>query len=124
METKLEQATAAATRARLEREILKHPGYIWHDPEVVLALVDMDGIQIDEETGKVTGINDALKKLAASKPFLLKGKNPDGGGQGGGNGNAGGTPGKQAGSSGTNPSGGTSTDPEKKREALRAKYKI
>jgi hypothetical protein len=105
----------------LEREILKHPGYIWHDPEVVLALVDMDSIEIDEETGKVTGVNDALKKLAASKPFLLKGKNPDGGGQGGG-GSANG--GKPAGSSGTNPSGGTPNNAEKRREELAKKYKL
>ncbi len=113
-----EAATQAATRARLEREILKHPGYIWHDPEVVLALVDMSSIEIDEETDKVTGVNDALKKLAASKPFLLKGKNPDGGGQGGGNG------GRPAGSSGTNPTGGTPNNAEKKREELAKKYKL
>lgn len=118
--TKLEQATQAATRARLEREILKHPGYVWHDPEVVLALVDMDGIEINEETGKVTGVNDALKKLAASKPFLLKGRNPDGGGQGGGGQNSG----KPAGSSGTNPTGGSPSTPEKRREELRSKYKL
>jgi hypothetical protein len=118
---KLELTQQAATRARLEREILKHPGYIWHDPEVVLALVDMDSIEIDEETGKVTGVYDALKKLAASKPFLLKGKNPDGGGQGGG-GSANG--GKPAGSSGTNPSGGTPNNAEKRREELAKKYKL
>lgn len=117
---KLEQATQAATRARLEREILKHPGYIWHDPDVVLTLVDMDQIQIDEETGKVTGVNDALKKLAASKPFLLKGKNPDGGGQGG----SGQTGGRPAGASGTNPTGGTTTPPEKRRQELANKYKL
>jgi hypothetical protein len=116
-----EAATQAATRARLEREILKHPGYIWHDPEVVLALVDMSNIEIDEETDKVTGVNDALKKLAASKPFLLKGKNPDGGGTGGGNGATGGRP---AGSSGTNPSGGAPNNAEKRRDELAKKYKL
>lgn len=117
---KLELTQQAATRARLEREILKHPGYIWHDPEVVLALVDMDGIEIDEETGKVTGVNDALKKLAASKPFLLKGKNQDGGGQGGNSA----TGGKPTGSSGTNPTGGTPNNAEKRREELAKKYKL
>ena len=117
---KLTQATAAATRARLEREVLKHPGYIWHDPDVVLTLIDLDSIQIDEETGKVTGVNDALKKLAASKPFLLKGKNPDGG-QGGGQQQNGGKP---AGSSGTNPTGGTANTAEKRADELSRKYKL
>jgi hypothetical protein len=117
---KLEATEQRATRATLEREVLKHPGYVWHDPEVALALIDLTGVEFDDETGKVRGVADALKRLAASKPFLLKGKNLDGGGQGGQQGQAG----QKVGASGTNTGSRSPDEASKKRADLVAKYKL
>jgi hypothetical protein len=110
-----EAAEAAALRAKLDREILKFPGFIWHDPETVLALVDMEMISVDENTGKVEGVKAALEKLAKAKPFLLKGKSPD---------NKGGNSGGSNGPSGQNPAGGDTTDKNKRRADLAQKYKL
>lgn len=109
-------AEAAALRAKLDREILKFPGFVWHDPETVLALVDMEMISVNEESGKVDGVKAALEKLAKSKPFLLKGKQ-DAGKSGN---NSGGT----SGPSGQNPAGGDTADKNKVRDKLAQKYKL
>jgi hypothetical protein len=36
-------------------------------------LLDLDGVKIDDD-GEVTGLEDAVKKLADENPYLLKGK--------------------------------------------------
>lgn len=116
MQDRLEKAEAAALSAKLSSEILKFPGYTWHDPEAVLKMVDMDTITVDAETGAVKGVNDALKKLAKDKPYLLKGKQGDEkkDGKTGGNG-----------ASGHNPGGGGETaDKNKVRAKLANKYKL
>ena len=40
------------------------------DPDAVLALVDRSKISIDEKTGVVTGVEEALKSLFEAKPYL------------------------------------------------------
>jgi hypothetical protein len=71
--TALERA-ANAERERdvavMGREFLKFPGFDWHDPDTALALVDMSNVKIED--GKVTGVKEAVQKLAKEKPFLLK----------------------------------------------------
>jgi hypothetical protein len=112
----LDKAKAAALQARLANEILKFPGYVWHDPEAVLRLVDMEMISVDGETNKVTGVKEALAKLARDKAYLLKGKGGDQKGNKEGAGN---------GASGHNPAGsGDTSDKNKKREELVKKYKL
>lgn len=116
MKRELEQARQEALSAKLSSEILKFPGFVWHDPEAVLRLVDMDGIEVDAESGAVKGVKDALTKLAKDKPYLLKGKQGDekkdkGSGT--------------IGASGHNPGGGGETaDKNKARAALVNKYKL
>lgn len=112
----LEKARAEALSAKLSSEILKFPGFVWHDPEAVLRLVDMEMISVDE-AGAVKGVKDALNKLAKDKPYLLKGKqDKDGKGSSGAGTN---------GASGHNPAGGgDTTDKNKQRDALRQKYKL
>ena len=111
-----DQAVQEALSAKLSSEILKFPGFVWHDPEAVLRLVDMEMISVDNETGKVNGVRDALNKLAKDKAYLLKSKANEGGGKNGSGGN---------GSSGHNPSGGGDTsDKNKQREKLVSKYKL
>lgn len=113
---KAEKAEAAALQARLANEILKFPGFVWHDPEAILKLVDMEKISVDPETDKVTGVKDALQALAKDKPYLLKGKQ-DSSKSGGSGGNSG--------ASGHNPAGaGDTTDKNKRRDQLVSKYKL
>lgn len=59
--------------AVMGREFLKYPGFDWHDPDTALALVDLSDVKI-EEGGKVTGVKEAVQKLAKEKPFLLRTK--------------------------------------------------
>jgi len=44
------------------------------DPGDAVALAAKDGIGYDQETGQVEGAAEAIKKLAESKPHLIKGK--------------------------------------------------
>jgi hypothetical protein len=110
------------TKAKMANAILQFPGYTWHDPEVVLQVVDMDLIEFDDETGKVKGVKGALDKLAKEKPYLLKGKTSGSGGSGSGTNNGAGT---KVGSSGHSPNGeGRPDDKNAQRKALAKKYKL
>lgn len=112
-----ERAEAEALRARMEKELLKYPGYTWHDPDAVLTLVDMDLIDVDEETGKIKGVREALKKLATEKPYLLKGKASEGEKKE--------DPGAgQKVASGHNPAGNQPDDKNKRRQELMKRYKL
>lgn len=115
-QAELRKAREEALAAKLSSEILKFPGFVWHDPEAVLRLVDMEMISVDE-SGAVKGVKDALNKLAKDKPYLLKGKqDKDGKGSSGAGTN---------GASGHNPAGGgDTTDKNKRRDELRSKYKV
>jgi len=117
MKRELDKAKQEALSAKLSNEILKFPGFVWHDPEAVLKLVDMDAIEVDPETGTVKGVKDALTKLSRDKPFLLKGKQGDEKKNEKGSGTIG--------ASGHNPGGGGDTsDKNKARAALVNKYKL
>ena len=61
-------------RNLLELEIRRNSKFDWHDVNDVAALIDRTGIKIDAETGKVEGVENALKDLAKTKPHLLKTK--------------------------------------------------
>lgn len=45
------------------------------DPEVVMKLLDLDKVAFDEK-GEVTGLEDQLKAMKASKPYLWKAAKP------------------------------------------------
>jgi hypothetical protein len=109
----LEKTKAEALAAKLSSEILKFPGFVWHDPEAVLRLVDMETISVDE-TGAVKGVKDALTKLAKDKPYLLKGKQDKKNEGAGTNGASGHNPG----------AGGDTEDKNKVRAKLAQKYKL
>jgi hypothetical protein len=82
--------------------------YEWHDPETALALVDLSEVEISED-GKVSGLDTAMKRLANSKPFLLKPKDEQG---------------QPKNKSGETPSGGSKSksDQASSRESLERKY--
>jgi len=104
----LAASTAAELRSsQLKIKFLSSNKYNWHDPETALALVDLSDVEVGED-GKVTGLEAAMKKLADSKPFLVKTEDdpPK-------NGSSGGTP---------KPPGGGNKDAAAKRAAMEKKF--
>jgi len=117
---KLEHLEKENLRGKIANAILQYPGFTWHDPEVVLQLVDMDDLDVDQETGKVKGVKDALTKLSKDKPFLLKGKTQqDDKDKDSKNGT-----GAQNGASGHSPQSGQPDEKNKRREEMAKKYKL
>jgi hypothetical protein len=47
-------------------------GLNFADPDDAFRLADLAGVEIDATTGKVIGVEDALKALAKAKPHLIK----------------------------------------------------
>jgi len=119
----IERITKQRDDAIIRGELLKFPGYSWHDPDAVLQLVDKSAITIDDD-GKVTGVKDAVVKLAKDRPYLLQSQPGEGGGattttqtkQ---------TAGAGQPASGTNGSNGTTPDDKnEQRSSLAKKYKL
>jgi len=71
LEPQIEALGSTVRDLRLQVAFLSANEFTWHDPEDALRLADMDGVEIDDD-GKVIGLKDALKKLATSKPHLVK----------------------------------------------------
>jgi len=72
-----DKLTADLQKSRIENAFLKQNKYTWQDPEAALLLADMSSVAIDAE-GTVTGLEDALKRLANAKPWMLVNKSGDG----------------------------------------------
>lgn len=68
-----EAAEAGLRQERLNNAFLKDNTHTWHDPETALRLADLTTVTIDD-AGKVTGLKEALKRLADAHPFLVKPK--------------------------------------------------
>ena len=71
------------TENLLELAVLKNSKYQWINPNNVVKLIDRSDIKIDAKTGKVEGVEAALKTLAKDSPELLKvaAENENGNGQ-------------------------------------------
>lgn len=53
-------------------EVARHAGKLgFYDPDDAAKLVDLSKVEYDEESGTVTGVEDAVKALATKKPHLL-----------------------------------------------------
>lgn len=52
------------------------PKYQWADVDTVFALLDRDKVEVDLDTGAVSGLDDQLDALAKTKPFLLQQEQP------------------------------------------------
>lgn len=81
--TELEESVQTLTNQnqslRLENSFALNNSFTWHDPSVVLDLVrKRDDVTIEED-GTVKGMDDALKKIAKDKPFLVKTEEEDDG---------------------------------------------
>lgn len=74
-----EGAAADLRQARISNAFLALPnGPSWHDPEDALTMLTsryMDGVDIDDK-GKVTGIAEAVKRMAKEKSYLVKTTQP------------------------------------------------
>jgi hypothetical protein len=77
-ELKVAQEKLASTNnvLALENAFLKVSTFKWKDPEAALKLADLSGVEIGAD-GKVSGLEAALKKLAADKKYLLEDKKDD-----------------------------------------------
>lgn len=79
----VQNLTLVNTENLIELAILKNEKYQWIKPTQVAKLIDRTGIKIDPKTGKVEGVDEALKSLAKENAHLLK-KADDGGTPAGG----------------------------------------
>lgn len=78
----------ANSKLRIQVAMLQDDSYSWHDPADVLTALEKDeNVAIDDE-GKVSGVKEALKRLATAKPYLVKTPAGDTG-EGGASGDAG-----------------------------------
>ncbi len=79
----IETLNTTIANMALQNAFLTDNKYTWHDPRDALALLDREGVEIKED-GKVTGLRQAIDKLAKAKPHLIKGdeKKNDGEGEG------------------------------------------
>lgn len=57
---------------RLQNAFLTTNSVEWVDSETAFKLLDLDEVEIDEKTGKITGLKSAIEKLAKDKAYLLK----------------------------------------------------
>lgn len=94
LQTKFEQAHELAQGLRLESEFRKATSkaklkFVDEQAENdAFELCDLEGVEIDAD-GKVTGLDDAIKKLKKTRSYLFL---PDGEGSGGGDDKKSGTP--------------------------------
>jgi hypothetical protein len=56
---------------RLQNAFLNDTSVTWNDPADAFALMDKSDLEIDDE-GKISGMANAIKKLAAAKKYLVK----------------------------------------------------
>lgn len=70
---RVQQLTEANRRMALENAFFQDNTYEWQNPKAALKMADLSGVSIDDE-GHVTGLKDALKKLANAEAWMLKPK--------------------------------------------------
>lgn len=78
LQAKFDKVPETMNDLRIENAFLKLGGYNWHDPEIAIGLIRKE-VDISDD-GEVEGLEDAVKALAKSKPYLLKKKDEEGDG--------------------------------------------
>lgn len=70
---KASEAMTKANQRLIKAEVIaKSSSLNIIDSAAAYKLISLDDVEIDEETGEITGIEDALKDLIEDKPYLLK----------------------------------------------------
>lgn len=72
LQSELEAAQAAVKTLKLQVAMLQDDSYDWHDRSDVLSVLEHDETVTIDDDGNVEGVKAALKKLATSKPYLVK----------------------------------------------------
>lgn len=81
LKARVEKLSGTNTSLALQVAFLQDNTNTWHNPKAALKLLDLDGVEIDEE-GEVTGLEKAIEKLAKENPYLLKNGTDDKDGEG------------------------------------------
>lgn len=76
----LQKSTEKLQSTMISNAFLRDNTHEWHDAETAMSLLDMSRVDIDLETGEVTGLKNAIDALAKSKPYLVKPKADEGAG--------------------------------------------
>jgi hypothetical protein len=63
--------------SRVANAFLSDNEFDWHNPQRALKSVDLSSVDIDKG-GNVTGLKEALRKLAKDEPYLVKPKDSEG----------------------------------------------
>lgn len=66
----IEQHTTTIGKLQVENALLRNTTHTWVDPTAVLRLVDLSGVEFNDD-GTVDGLDEALDDLAAKSPYLL-----------------------------------------------------
>lgn len=69
-QAKLADAEQTIASMRLQIAFLSSNDVDWHSPAVALKLLDTSGVAVED--GEVKGMAEAIKKLAADNPYLVK----------------------------------------------------
>jgi hypothetical protein len=77
LEAKAKQLEETNQRLLVQNAFLTDNKYTWANPKTALKLVDLSDVEINDD-GEVTGMREALDKLAKAEPYLLA-KNADDG---------------------------------------------
>ena len=63
---------ADATDNRIRAAVVSQAAGKFHNADAAYALLDMSKLNINEDTGAVEGVDEALKQLAEAHPYLIK----------------------------------------------------
>lgn len=74
--TRAEQAEKKVREQALQVAFLTDNKFKWRNPKAALKLADLSKVEIDED-GEVEGLEEALKALAKSDPYLLQGEDDE-----------------------------------------------
>jgi hypothetical protein len=69
----LAKLTETNRKLSLENAFLKDNTHEWQNPAAALKMADLSGVTVNDD-GSVTGLKDALKRLANSEAWMLKPK--------------------------------------------------
>lgn len=77
LETELTALKESVKSLRLGNAFLSANTYTWHDPDLALAQVDKDLLELDDDgTPSKESLKKALKALADKRPYLVKSATP------------------------------------------------
>lgn len=71
-QTREKAATEALSSLQIENAFLKDNTFTWQNPATALKLLDRSKITVDQTSGEISGMKQALEALSKSDAYLLK----------------------------------------------------